>query len=489
MEFSEAFELNDLLILSPGARSRKQSTQDTKNSLALLEVMMNDGLELGDASSYSPQEFLPQDFSTHYSDYYTEHIEIAKDNAKPQEPGPVELKVTKDETYRETYAQSLYKVSNLTESLKSDFTVKTPQGISISIYLFATQDKMKLLVPKKTTVEQLVPRVISAYLRDEKYKSKPLPCGPIAEAYEIRMLDEASNIPESELAIEKSLKIRDLDADCLRFCVKSGYSDISKVQLPIIRGEQIKGKIVKVYYNKNCNLVKVSEDSTVQAILEGLADRYGYLNPEEFEFKLVVIAEELTEQECDISLDLKISSLASNELKLYRKKYKDTPVHEEGVRKTIYILKPEDEMRFDPQRSYMTQAQASAYKEYEVIKTNSRGKRQKRILGINQLYLFNMTVAEAKELNRGKALDEGDKNILKRKLMSWYKSNAHHPEIPIVSIIRVEQDLKKLTNFYIDYDEGKAKKKRMYETEKASIAVEIVSKIWKLMSMNKRESK
>lgn len=475
MEFSEAYELNDLLKASPGPRSHQSSN---KTAASLLESMMNSGLDIETTRSLSPDEFRSDDFST--SQILAADIPVPETKTEKQpEIDPVAIQVIKDENFRESYAQSLCKTSNLTQSLKDSLFSKPQVGFSIVIYLFNSQDKLKISIPKKTTVEQLIPRIISAYTRDERFKSRPLPCGPVAEAYEIRMMDDV------DMLIEKSMKVRDLDVDSLSFIVNSSYSDSQKSPISII-GDTDTGKIIKVYYERNCNLVRISEEAFVRHLLDKLAVQYGYLSPNEYEFKVIISLEDLTQQECDISIDLPIKFLATDELKLYRKVYVDTPTFTDKKQEKIIPIKREEEedVSYNSSRQPMSFAQAIVYKEYEVIKTNTRGKRQKRILGISQFRLSNMTVEQAKKAkNKEKALEKSEKNILKNKILSWYESKSHHPEIPISNVHGVEQDPKNLKVFYVDYTEGKTRKKRLYETEKSSITVEIISKLKILTSL------
>jgi hypothetical protein len=474
MEFSETFELNDLIKFSPGTKSKRQGLASSKNTL--LETMMNFGLELEEKLANSPRDYLPKEFNTH-TELQTEPIEPVILEEKRQDPVQVVLQVQRDDSYKETYIQSLGKVSTLTQSLKNDLGVKRFQGIPITVYLFSTHDTLKINIPKKATIEQVIPRVISAYIHDEKFKEKPLPHGPVAEAYEIRMLDEVTFLPEKDFDIEKSLRIKDLSVEALGFCVKPGFKDLPETAITLPTQHPEQGRVIKVYYGKSYNLFQISDHDTLGQLLEKMSAHYGYLSPNEFEFKVGVLIEELNEQECDISMDLKISSLTTDEIKLYKKVYVDTPSFSKINKESPPIKEENHESRYDKSRIYMSRAQACTYKEYEVIKTNSKGKRQKRILGINQHRLHNMTVAQAKELLKEKATGKSEKNVFKKKFQSIFKSVTHHPEIPISSISCIEQDTKNFNCFYIDYVESGKKKKKLYETEKSSIAVEIISKI------------
>ena len=431
MEFSEAFKLNDLLKVSTGTRSHQSSK---KTAASLLESMMYSGLDIDADRSLSPDEFRAENFLT--SRLFSSDIpEPEKKEEQKPELDSVVIQVVKDENFIESYAQSLCKTSNLTQSLKDSLFSKPQGGFSIVIYLFGTQDKLKISIPRKTTVEQLVFRVISAYTRDERFKSKPLPCGPVAEAYEIRLIDDA------DMVIEKSMKVKDLDAEDFSFIVNYSYSESQKTPISII-GEE-KGKTIKVYYERNCNLVKISEESTVLNLLGMLGVRYGYLSPDEYEFKVVISLEDLSQQECDISIDSQIKFLVTDELKLYKKVYVDTPTFVEKKQEKFIPIKIEEdeEYSYDSSRQPMSNAQAILYKEYEVIKTNTRGKRQKRILGIGQFRIYNMTVKQSQKAKRKeRALEESEKNILINKFKSLLDGIVQHPEILISSVHSFEQD-------------------------------------------------
>ena len=474
MEFSEAHELNDLLKLSPVTRSRQSSS---KTAASLLESMMNSGFDIETSRSLSPEEFHTQDYSTGlFAPADLQEPEIKDEPQKEQDQ--VALYVVKDENFHESYTQSLCKVSSLTASLQSSLFERPEVGLKLLVHLFSGKDKLKLSVPKKTTVEQLVPRIISAYSRDERFKSTPLPCGPMSEAYEIRMIDD------TDMLIEKSMKIKDLDVDELCFIINPQFVEVQKSPITLL-GDST-GRIIKVYYEKQCNMVRICNEAPVKNLLDKLQEKYGYLSPDEFEFKVVIALEDLTQQECNISLDLQINSLATDELKLYKKVYVDTPtLNEKKLEKIIPIKREEEEeVSYSSSRQPMSFAQAIGYKEYEVIKTNTRGKRQKRILGISQFRLANMTVEQSRKAKiKEKALEKSEKNILKNKILSWYESKAHHPEIPMTNVHSVEQDSKNLKVFYIDYTEGKTRKKRAYETEKSSITVEVISKLKILTSL------
>ena len=92
-----------------------------------------------------------------------------------------------------------------------------------------------------------------------------------------------------------------------------------------------------------------------------------------------------------------------------------------------------------------------------------------------------MTVKQAKDkLIKEKKTERG---IMMQKFMSMLRPVTQHSQIPISQVHCVEQDLKNHSCLYIEYTEGGTKKRKLYETEKSYIAVEIISKIDKLISL------
>ena len=133
-------------------------------------------------------------------------------------------------------------------------------------------------------------------------------------------------------------------------------------------------------------------------------------------------------------------------------------------------------------RIYISVAQACAYKEYEVIHVNKKNKKQKRILGINQLRIFNMTVAQSKKAVKERVGAE-EKGVFSKKIASIFKKTSKRPEILIASIQNVQLDTNNPSNFFINYTENSMGKLKVFETEKPLVAIEIVAKISKLMTL------
>mmetsp|Transcript_10582 Transcript_10582/g.10600 ORF Transcript_10582/g.10600 Transcript_10582/m.10600 type:complete len:308 (+) Transcript_10582:590-1513(+) len=305
-------------------------------------------------------------------------------------------------------------------------------------------------------------------------------------------------MPETDFNVDRAMKVRDLGVDSLAFCAIPNYSGEPRLSVShkqVRRVSEIGQCIaLKIYFEENSTIVKAQPNDSLRDILHKLQQKFSgvsYFHPDEFEFKIDVDLEDsFQKEECNVDLDLHVQALGTTELKLCRKVYVDTPVERVFIKKELPVVKEvnEEEMKFDPLRFHLTKAQACAYQEFPIIKVNRRGKRQKRILGIDQIRLYNMTETMAKAAIKGKASGTAQ-HVMRKKFAGIFKSITHHPEIPIATIHLVEQDEKNLNCLWIDYTEDNVKKRKMYEAETAANAVEIIAKIMKLMTLNVSEEK
>ncbi|OMJ67253.1 hypothetical protein SteCoe_35633 [Stentor coeruleus] len=486
MEFSEITELRR--VLKSGSLCREPAFQNNAP-----ENLIDYDSSLQKQLRYSPPCKIPSELGNSLPEEIEDKPQVA---IKPVEIPEKELHVEKEVNYKETYLESIAKMSNLTQSIMEESNKpadrrqssdKTNNCIDLTIFLFATTEKIKISVPLTTTIEQLIGRIITYYLKSDMQKAYPLPKGPTIEAYQIWLVDEESNFPDTDFTIEKNKTVKDLDTGKLAFCAVSG-SGFSKNVSVLGKSTVLQGVPLKIFYEDTWIVIGVDNKGTLRDALVAIGVRFpqlGYMNPNEFEFRIEVSVEDTIEkEECILDIDFPVDSLTAEELRLYKKIYKDTPADYQGIKKEVPVIREDDEVRYDPIRFNMSRAQACAYKEYEVIKINHKNKRQKRILGINQLRLFNMTVKQAKQAVKEKAVNEQSKKLLKTKIASLFKSITQHPEIPISNIQNIYQDSKNLSFFYLEYTENNIKKKKIYETEKSSISAEIVAKISKLMTLS-----
>ena len=486
MELSEITELRRVLKMS--AYSREKHIYSS-----LPEKMIDYDTNLREEFRHSPPCSIPNELCSSLPEEFPVQPQNLRKNST--EPQPSELNVVKLDNFKENYFESIAKVSTLTQSLMEETTTqrdrfrsmdKTANAVELLIYLFGTLDTLKILVPVTITIEQLIARIIGLYIKSEMHKIRPLPKGPVAEAYQIWLIDEEHCFPDTDFTIERSKTVKDLDTDKLAFCAISGIGFNKNISL-INESALVEGIPLRIFVEETWIVIGADPKyllRDVLLIIEAKFPKLGYINPLEYEFRIEVAVEDSIEkEECIVDMDLPVSSLSTDELRLYRKKYADTPAEVQSIRKEIPLYREEEEVRYDPSRFHISRAQACAYKEYKVIKTNKKNKKQQRILGINQLRLFNMTVAQSKQAVKEKAITESSKKIFKKKFASIFKSVTQHPEIPIENIYLVQQDPKYLNGFYIEYNENSIRKKKYFETEKSAIAAEIVAKISKLITL------
>jgi hypothetical protein len=415
-------------------------------------------------------------------------IEVTKDLPE----GEVELQVEKEMNYKESYFESATKISTLTQSIMNQSNQerrrssdKSSNLVNLTIYLFGTSDNLRVSVPPSTTIDQLISRIISLYMKSEQNKLKPLPKGPVAEGYRIWFIDEDNCFPDTDITIDRNRTVKDLDAENLAFCAVSGFDIVKHTQV-LSKNTLVEGIPLFILFNEKKIHIGVRPDYNLTDVLKVIQEHQslGYMNPSEYEFKIDLELEDSIEtEECIVDMDVMVTDLRTEELKLYKKVYADTPIEVQSIKKEVPMSREDGEVRFDPSRTFLSRAQACLYKEYEVIKQNKKGRKQKRILGIDQQRLYNMTEQQAKQPVKGKAPQEHDKKIFRQKIVSMFKAVTQHPEILISSIQSVQQDNKHLHCFIIEYIEAGVKKRKIYETEKSSISAEIVAKITTIMQL------
>ncbi|CAG9324636.1 unnamed protein product [Blepharisma stoltei] len=498
MEFSEAYELNRMLKLSKNPLRIDTARKDSSDKNGEFNSSIENDL------FYSPPNTPPTDPNP-------TNTKQAKDNDRkthPQSPtitnadSPIEIEP--DYSYKTESLAGSRKQSSLTKSLmRTDLgreDVLSPDTTQMNIFLFSTKTNLWVTLPKNATGEQLIAKIISLYSRCGKQIEFPLPNGNVPEAYELYMVDDDTNLPEFDLLIDRKKKIRDLGVETLAFCAIENYLVVDK-KVEVKEPEAVEegdGINLKIDFDGQVIKILTNPESTLKDALKVVQEKTpgsGYLNPDDYQFKIWVNLEEALQQEdCIVDINLQIKTIGTTELKLRKKSFADSPTHEH--RQTARRMTPslKEESKFDPEMNFMSKAQACAYHEYAVIKTNKRGKRQIRVLGIDQLRLYNMTQSEAKKNLKQKAATNAEKSVMRNKLVGLFRQVTHHPEIPIANIHKVAQDEKNLSCFYIEYTEGNDRKTKLYETESSSIASEVIAKISKLMTLNisdtsKEESK
>ena len=185
MEFSEINELRRVLKMST-------YNKDSGFKHSLPERMIDYDIDMQEELRHSPPCSIPNELGTSLPDDFLENqieIKITK-----EEVPETELQVTKYDNFKENYYESITKVSTLTQSIMNESIPQRDRRrssdkmntlLDLKIYLFGTLDTLDVSVPFTTTIEQLISRIIALYIKSDNQKIKPLPKGPVVEAYQI----------------------------------------------------------------------------------------------------------------------------------------------------------------------------------------------------------------------------------------------------------------------------------------------------------------
>lgn len=189
MEFSEINELQRVL--------KTASYFEFRGARSASDKMIDYNLGLEQDLDASPPCTIPDELCNSLPEEFLNNPTIIVED--PKEPPESELKVEKDDNFKENYYESIAKVSTLTDLLKDDSELQRNRRkssdrfnnfVDLTIYLFGTMDTLIISVPYTTTIDQLIGKIITAYLKSDLQLTKPLPKGPVIEAYQIWLIDE-----------------------------------------------------------------------------------------------------------------------------------------------------------------------------------------------------------------------------------------------------------------------------------------------------------
>jgi hypothetical protein len=504
MEFSETSELLRMLYVRRGAHKNPFNSKQTWTSESVGKVLefadtIEECFEFSPPSSLQGrlhtgnrelldqvgrQEVRPVELTPELS----EEVKLVEEQAEEVND---DFEVEADQDYASSYIMTLKQPSMLTSSLMREASPMLigEDFLSLTVYFFRTRDSLAVTVKKSSSIEQSIPKIMSAYLRSEFQSTRPLRFPSHPEAYEVWMVEDDSHLPETDFTVDRSMKLRNLQVEALAFCDKPDF-EAPHPQSQVLEAvsEISNGVALRVMMETDWTVLSLDKDFTLREVLSCIERKFpdrGYLKPENYQFRVSVKLDDEVQQveECVLDMDLLVSALGTNEVKLTRRPYIDEPsqpIAESRRRETR--LPSDDEVKFDPQRFHMTKAQACAYKEYEVIKVNRRGKRQRRVVGIDQLRIYNMTKDQAKQLIKQKS-SPTSRQVMLKKLQGLFYSITHHPEIPIPNVLSVIQDQARPQCFVLEYREGNSVKHKLYETDSSAVGAEIVAKISKLIQL------
>lgn len=267
-------------------------------------------------------------------------------------------------------------------------------GLAVSVFISVSKQPsgkpLKMRLPLNSTVEDVIVIVLRQYAHE---KRRP-PLQPDSDWYELRMVDdEDDGTPDTDCPpLERRSMFQTFGVNFVALVEREiQQMDLPKVADPSdrrARGFSVAmhmnlrlkaapdGRIfLKIYMPDSVShIVPVTADTAVDAVLPLLAKKHSsqeakeLITPEVFKFVY-------HDGQAAVELNTLVGDLMSDELELVRR-----------VRKADEMNRVPDTV--DPIQVVFTHALAHQYTEFIVVKTNQRGKQQKRVLGIdgNQIY-------------------------------------------------------------------------------------------------------
>ena len=272
--------------------------------------------------------------------------------------------------------------------------------VKLTIYL-PDYTSMKVYINDTSTFGDLITLVL--YLHKDSAKKPPLMYDN-PEFYELRM-HEGDGDPDYDFAaLDKKKKIRNHNENEYCVCeVKNlKYLQATALTQGNISSRSSKGlggdNTVTVHYNNSEMVLTYGDDTTLRDLLPMMEKKHRLrLFTEEYSFYIYNREEQakkmLTSPLVDISSNVK--KLQIKEFELKKKKYADTIyIERQNSEKESNLQSnaPYNQQQFSEATDnaiIYTDATASVYQEWNIIKKNKYGQKQERILGVDGFFIYN----------------------------------------------------------------------------------------------------
>lgn len=370
----------------------------------------------------------------------------------------------------------------------------------IKVFFFVTPTKLSIPINVDLKVIDVLRTIMEFFLNEPtvdktllKYPSQP-------EAYQLRVLDDDDDFkPElafEPLELERKLSSYDSDfLDCLAFCENPNFKPILPNNLfseELENDKKKKQQIEEILQKKNKNVLQVTiqeenyttmiaidPENCIKDVFPIIQKKYK-INPLRYtvhaELKIDSDFDIMNEDE-ELDINMPLKNLKNNKLKFKRKVFADdpNPNNLDLIDDDAYTVKSLGNSEpLDPTTILMNEVQASKYEEFEVVKINNRGKRQIRLLGIDQFKIYNRT-------------KERDNGITTFFSIFSTGNGAKNPERLIETIKDLHFNKGSVTQFYIECIEENLKVKKLtYEVKDSKIASYIFAKLNYLMNDKKK---
>ncbi|CAK71252.1 unnamed protein product (macronuclear) [Paramecium tetraurelia] len=266
------------------------------------------------------------------------------------------------------------------------------QGKPIKIYFFNTQQHIQLNVTKSTTVLQVIRISITEYYKNNNYDQRLLRYPDNVDAYEIRFVDDDYEF-KAEMAfgaIDKKKEILSTQTNVFSLIEISNYKSqtndmqiLEKVNPNMILVDVL---IIDQKPEKNVTTkIQLDKNSIVQ-------DIFTQINKKNKQINQIDYIIQLNDDDTLLDLDLRmpVAQLQNKKVQIKQKTWADQAEQQFVNSQRRDTITEHDDYVDAP----LNHIQAFKYEKFTVVKINERGKRQDRILGIDQFRIYNMNKKE-----------------------------------------------------------------------------------------------
>jgi len=292
------------------------------------------------------------------------------------------------------------------------------------------------------------------------------------------MVDDEDGTPDEDMPpLDKARDIGKFGVDAVALCANPGFtappvrsgqhiSSITSLNSPSHGGHRMsleynfglsKKLFLKVHLedNKESHVLQTQPSMTLAEVLSLLSKKKRLpeeMKPEKYKFLYM-------DREDVLEMKSTLSEVKADELRLMRKIPR--------AQQPSFLPDSEESSTPAPSQFIFTKETACAYSEYKVVKTNQRGRKQTRVLGIDQHSIYNKSVPTVKNSKTSKISfhSMADKFSVQKKSR------------PMNTVVSCEVAGGRPQCFRILFTEGKKIVAREYETETKMECGEIVAKI------------
>lgn len=464
MEFTEETELEGLLRFSIS----KQYKESKSNTQLAPKLNCSESIQNIISETLVPSSDLNSTFND-----FTNHEVLAgrfeKNDITKLEHcfHPKNLESTKEP---ENQVASLYKAPSRNALPRKMFR--------LTVFYFFTNRFLEFDIERGTLIKYVMNKAIIGI--DAVFSNRERTPRSISN-YTLYYPEEASHLPDQDFEISPDLKIEQTRG--IEFCLIEKESDETNPDedVKFSMNPDESDYIFKIQFNSEEINIKADPNQSLKALFLYLSNKKSidnYMNLDNYEFMIKIKTEGNKEEVCPVAMDLKVKNLNTTRLILHRKQYLD--IEQEKLDLDIKPDHPEADVVYNSYK--MTRSEACKYKEYIVTKINRRGKRQIRVLGIDQLKIHNMTQSQTLDFQLRKRLFYDDTFLGRLKRM--IKGLPKRTGVKIDQILSVSQELQDLKNFVIVFQKEGNVINTYYVADSPQIAEEIVAKISYIKRLN-----